>query len=197
MILGGETGLQATVPANDSLSQKHVLENKFYRVAVNNNGTLTILDKQTGQTYDQALKLEEVETPLSYSLFTKEMGGSVLSAVKKAKTEDALIVRLYNASETDKITADSIQFTKPVIEWTEVRMDETPVDGSELSPQQTINNYLSTTAYQRQPIQARSDGNLRTSVLVGLRVAQPNLRNTKIRIDAVQINQSNSRLCLG
>ncbi|OED50780.1 hypothetical protein ACH42_00655 [Endozoicomonas sp. (ex Bugula neritina AB1)] len=71
------------------------------------------------------LNLEDVETPLSYSLFTKEIGGSVLSAVKKAENEDVIIVRLYNDSETDKIVADPIQFTKPVTEWTEVRMDET------------------------------------------------------------------------
>lgn len=82
------------------------------------------------------LNLEDVETPTSFSLFTKEIGGSVLSAVKKAENEDALIVRLYNASETDKIAADSIQFTKPVTEWTEVRMDETPVEGAEHKSQQ-------------------------------------------------------------
>ena len=65
--------------------------------------------------------------PASYCLFSKSMNGAVLSAVKKAEDDNALVVRFYNASETNEIGGDSLTFSKPVSEWLEVRMDENPV----------------------------------------------------------------------
>lgn len=38
---------------------EHLLENEFYRIKVNTNGTLTIFDKETLYTYDQALRIED------------------------------------------------------------------------------------------------------------------------------------------
>lgn len=73
------------------------------------------------------LNLANVQIPLTYSLLDKAIDGMVLSALKKAENEDALIVRLYNASETDVIPNDSIEFTQPIAEWLETRMDETPL----------------------------------------------------------------------
>lgn len=66
-----------------------------------------------------------------FSLFNKAIDGAVLSAVKKAEDHDALIVRFYNASETEVIANDRIHFSKPVTQWQEVRMDETLVDGTD------------------------------------------------------------------
>ena len=73
------------------------------------------------------LNVAEQNMPAAYSLFCKPVEGAVLSAVKKAEDDNALIVRFYNASETDEISNDTITFNKPVTEWQEVRMDETPV----------------------------------------------------------------------
>ena len=66
-----------------------------------------------------------------YSLFNKAIDGAVLSAVKKAEDHDTLIVRFYNAPETEVIANDRIHFSKPVTHWQEVRMDETLVDGTD------------------------------------------------------------------
>ncbi len=95
------------------------------------------------QCYNQipynAMKLNVTshDMPASYSLFSKNIEGSVLSAVKKAEDDNALIVRVYNASESDEISNDVITFVKPVSEWQEVRMDETPVAGQDLAKGET------------------------------------------------------------
>ena len=47
----------------------------------------------------------------------------MLSVLKKAEDENALIVRVYNPSETETIT-DGIRFSRPITEWVETRMDE-------------------------------------------------------------------------
>ena len=73
------------------------------------------------------LNVAEQNMPASYCLFSKGVNGAVLSAVKKAEDDDALIVRFYNASETNEVGGDSLTFSKPVSEWLEVRMDENPV----------------------------------------------------------------------
>lgn len=53
-IKGNETGLLKEATTGDN-----VLENEFYHINVNTNGTLTILDKASGHTYEQALKIED------------------------------------------------------------------------------------------------------------------------------------------
>ncbi|MGB5446043.1 MAG: glycoside hydrolase family 38 C-terminal domain-containing protein, partial [Psychromonas sp.] len=72
------------------------------------------------------LNVGEQNIPLTYSLLSKPVAGAVISVLKKAEDEDALIMRVYNPSETQTITADQIQFTSPVTEWTETLLDETP-----------------------------------------------------------------------
>jgi mannosylglycerate hydrolase len=74
------------------------------------------------------LNVDEQNLPLTYSLLKADMQGAVLSALKKAEDEDALILRVYNPSES-AITEGSIGFAKPVTEWTEVQMDEQPRAG--------------------------------------------------------------------
>jgi len=59
----------------------------------------------------------------------------VLSVVNKAEDEEALIVRLYNPSETDNLIADSLFFTKP-LEWLATGLDETPLATPGQSPEQ-------------------------------------------------------------
>lgn len=75
--------------------------------------------------YD-AMKLnpEQSKTPACYSLMQKCISGTVLSALKKAEDEDALIIRVYNPSETEN-TQDSLQVRQALTQWQEVRMDET------------------------------------------------------------------------
>ncbi|MGB7802331.1 mannosylglycerate hydrolase [Buttiauxella sp.] len=52
---GQKPGLKHTVPeVSDAL-----LENNFYRIDLNQNGTLHITDKQSGLSYDQVLQLED------------------------------------------------------------------------------------------------------------------------------------------
>ena len=53
-IQGNEQGVQKAAADKDA-----ALENEFYTVTVNANGTLTILDKETGETYDQVLRVED------------------------------------------------------------------------------------------------------------------------------------------
>lgn len=79
------------------------------------------------------LNLSDITTPLSFSLLSKDISGMTLSALKKAEDEDALIIRLYNASESEILEQDSINFSLPVSEWIETRMDETPVDQQQLA----------------------------------------------------------------
>ena len=73
------------------------------------------------------LNVSEQNLPTTYSLFSKDMPGAVLSVVKKAEDHEAIVVRFYNASETAEIASDNITFGKPVSHWQEVRMDEQPI----------------------------------------------------------------------
>ncbi|WEM44501.1 mannosylglycerate hydrolase (plasmid) [Photobacterium sp. DA100] len=69
------------------------------------------------------LNVGEQNQPLTFSLLDKGTQGAVLSVLKKAEDENALIVRVYNPSETETIT-DGIRFSRPITEWVETRMDE-------------------------------------------------------------------------
>lgn len=75
-----------------------------------------------------AMKLNtgEQNRPLTYSLFSKPKFGVVLSALKKAEDDDALILRVYNPSENDTVT-DNVTFTKDVRGWQAVQLDEKPL----------------------------------------------------------------------
>lgn len=72
------------------------------------------------------LNVGEQNKPLTYSLFSKSESSAVLSVLKKAEDDDALILRIYNPSETDTIT-DSVTFTKEVKAWQAVQLDEQPL----------------------------------------------------------------------
>ena len=74
------------------------------------------------------LNVGEKNIPLTYSLCSADKNGLVLSVLKKAEDEDALIIRVYNPSETETVKGD-IEFTTPVTEWLETLMDETPKPG--------------------------------------------------------------------
>ncbi|MBB1271798.1 mannosylglycerate hydrolase [Psychromonas sp. SR45-3] len=77
------------------------------------------------------LNVGEKNIPLTYSLCSAEKNGLVLSVLKKAEDEDALIIRVYNPSETETETVQGdIEFTTPVTEWLETLMDETPKPGA-------------------------------------------------------------------
>lgn len=52
---GKKPGLQRSVP----VPTQALLENNFYHIALNQNGTLRITDKYTGLSYDQVLQLED------------------------------------------------------------------------------------------------------------------------------------------
>ncbi|MGR5093895.1 mannosylglycerate hydrolase [Vibrio maritimus] len=69
------------------------------------------------------LNVGEQDKPLTYSLLNKGKKGTVLSALKKAEDDDALILRVYNPAETCSIE-DHINFTQPVTSWREVSLDE-------------------------------------------------------------------------
>lgn len=71
------------------------------------------------------LNVGEQNLPLTYSLLSTEKNGLVLSVLKKAEDEDALIMRVYNPSET-AVAAGTVEFTTPVTEWLETLLDETP-----------------------------------------------------------------------
>jgi len=73
------------------------------------------------------LNLTNNKTPSRFSLMQKCISGSVLSALKKAEDEEALIVRVYNPSETQSLQ-DSLQVNAVVTGWQEVRMDEIAVN---------------------------------------------------------------------
>lgn len=74
--------------------------------------------------YD-AMKLNSAEfrTPLRYSLLSFDPAGPVLSVLKKAEDEEALILRVYNPSEQETLVTGSIQ-TSPLQHWMETGMDE-------------------------------------------------------------------------
>jgi mannosylglycerate hydrolase len=71
------------------------------------------------------LNVGEQNRPLTYSLLSTEKSGLVLSVLKKAEDEDALIMRVYNPSET-ATAAGKVEFTTPVTEWVETFLDEKP-----------------------------------------------------------------------
>ena len=75
------------------------------------------------------LNIGEQNIPLTYSLCSADKNGLVLSVLKKAEDEDALIIRVYNPSETETVKGD-IEFTTPLTEWLETLMDETPKPGA-------------------------------------------------------------------
>ena len=75
------------------------------------------------------LNVGEQNLPMTYSLLKEDMQGAVLSVLKKAEDDDALIIRVYNPSETETIEG-SVAFAKPVTEWTEVQLDEMPRPGA-------------------------------------------------------------------
>lgn len=73
---------------------------------------------------------------LKFSLLEKVQAGAVLSVVKQAEDEEALIVWFYNPSETDSLTADTLRLTRPVTEWLATGLDEAPLATPGQSPEQ-------------------------------------------------------------
>lgn len=74
------------------------------------------------------LNVGEQNLPMSFSLLSKQQSGAVLSVLKKAEDEDALIMRVYNPAETGSVS-DSISFTQNVSSWKETSMDERVREG--------------------------------------------------------------------
>ncbi|MEZ8398944.1 mannosylglycerate hydrolase [Vibrio splendidus] len=74
------------------------------------------------------LNVGEQNLPMSFSLLSKPQSGAVLSVLKKAEDEDALIMRVYNPAETGSVS-DSISFTQNVSSWKETSMDERVREG--------------------------------------------------------------------
>ncbi|WP_061040149.1 mannosylglycerate hydrolase [Vibrio coralliirubri] len=74
------------------------------------------------------LNVGEQNLPMSFSLLSKQKSGAVLSVLKKAEDEDALIMRVYNPAETGSVS-DSISFTQAVSSWKEASMDERVREG--------------------------------------------------------------------
>ncbi|MCY9864622.1 mannosylglycerate hydrolase [Vibrio coralliirubri] len=74
------------------------------------------------------LNVGEQNLPMSFSLLSKQQAGAVLSVLKKAEDEDALIMRVYNPAETGSLS-DSISFTQAVSSWKETSMDERVREG--------------------------------------------------------------------
>ncbi|MEZ9297613.1 mannosylglycerate hydrolase [Vibrio splendidus] len=75
------------------------------------------------------LNVGEQNLPMSFSLLSKQQTGAVLSVLKKAEDEDALIMRVYNPAETGSMS-DSISFTQAVSSWKETSMDERVREGN-------------------------------------------------------------------
>ncbi|MEZ9580307.1 MULTISPECIES: mannosylglycerate hydrolase [unclassified Vibrio] len=74
------------------------------------------------------LNVGEQNLPMSFSLLSKQQSGVVLSVLKKAEDEDALIMRVYNPAESGSVS-DSISFTQAVSSWKETSMDERVREG--------------------------------------------------------------------
>ncbi|PHX04052.1 mannosylglycerate hydrolase [Vibrio splendidus] len=74
------------------------------------------------------LNVGEQNLPMSFSLLSKQQAGAVLSVLKKAEDEDALIMRVYNPAETGSVS-DSISFIQTVSSWKETSMDERVREG--------------------------------------------------------------------
>ncbi|USD67255.1 mannosylglycerate hydrolase [Vibrio sp. SCSIO 43136] len=69
------------------------------------------------------LNVGEQNQPLTYSLLEKAQSGAVLSVLKKAENDDALILRVYNPAEAGEIQ-DKVRFSTQVISWQETSLDE-------------------------------------------------------------------------
>lgn len=74
-----------------------------------------------------AMKLnlvDGVESPTEYSLMSMPKSGAVLSAIKKAEDDDALIVRAYNPSEASTLDNAQVVFNKEIKQWAQVNLSE-------------------------------------------------------------------------
>ncbi|OEE70299.1 alpha-mannosidase [Enterovibrio norvegicus FF-33] len=69
------------------------------------------------------LNVGEQNLPLSYSLLSKAKTGAVLSVLKKAEDDNALILRVYNPAESEGVE-DEVVFNRHVSAWNEASMDE-------------------------------------------------------------------------
>ncbi len=58
-IQGNEKGAVKVAEQKAFSYEESLLENEYYRINVNDNGTLTIFDKETEQVFDQVLRLED------------------------------------------------------------------------------------------------------------------------------------------
>lgn len=76
-----------------------------------------------------AMKLNRtaITAPQSYSLFTLPATGCQLSALKKAEDADALLLRLFNPSDSE-CCESMVMFNRPQSRCQEVRMDEQPTE---------------------------------------------------------------------
>ncbi|RKF13754.1 mannosylglycerate hydrolase [Alginatibacterium sediminis] len=73
------------------------------------------------------LNVGKRSVPMSFSLLNKDAPGAVLSVLKKAEDEDALIIRVYNPSETHALH-DDIRFSHSLSDWTATGLDEKPLE---------------------------------------------------------------------
>lgn len=100
------------------------------------------------QTYNKmpynAMKLNqsEIEVDYSYSLFKETNKELVLSVVKKAEKEDALVVRLYNTKEETK--SANIVFNKNIkiaklVNLNEKELESVSIDNNSVSIECTMN----------------------------------------------------------
>lgn len=69
------------------------------------------------------LNVGEQNLPLTHSLLRKDQRGAVLSVLKKAEDENALILRVYNPSES-AVVKDAVQIHGGVTSWQAVSLDE-------------------------------------------------------------------------
>ncbi len=72
------------------------------------------------------LNLGAQQIPMTFSLLHKAKKGAVLSVIKKAEDEKALIVRFYNPAETSALE-DGLDFNAPISSYQAVRLDEQPL----------------------------------------------------------------------
>ncbi len=86
---------------------------------------------QQAQAFNAPLRasmadLREGTLPLEGSLVTVKPGGIILSSIKRAECEEALIARFFNPLETEQMV--SLALGVPFQEAQLVRLDETPLD---------------------------------------------------------------------
>ncbi|BEE13314.1 mannosylglycerate hydrolase [Aeromonas veronii] len=76
-----------------------------------------------------AMKLNKASftTPLHFSLLSMDPSGPVLSALKKAEDEEALVIRVYNPSEQAVLEGGKVSCEHALSDWQAVRMDEQPL----------------------------------------------------------------------